>query len=143
MKARRQRRGRDQEAPPAPVPVPEQGVELAEPAPPYDAASADAADRATLIRACIYLRDRITSTALAQRLDQALEEVGVVTLQPVGEPFDPTWQEAAGVEPTQDPAHVGTVAMVETPGYADRGVLLRAPVVTVYQAAANIEGRPT
>jgi hypothetical protein len=35
--------------------------------------------------------------------------------------------------PTSDEALVGTIAAVESPGYADRGVLLRAPVVTVYQ----------
>jgi molecular chaperone GrpE (heat shock protein) len=94
-------------------------------------------ERAALIRACIYVRDRVTSTALARRLDQTLAEVGVTALNPIGERFDPTRHEAAGVETTDDPAHAGTVALVEVPGYADHGVLLRPPVVTVYQTRVD------
>src|SRR3954454_18396426 len=51
------------------------------PAPAPAAAAADA-DRTTLVQACIYLRDRVTSTALASRLDQALRQVGVSTVEP-------------------------------------------------------------
>ena len=154
MTGRKNRRGRDRGAPPAPAQLPEQPVD---PGPQYDAGhdgamrdlaaapgyaateypgpateyavpyepgtSIDAADRATLIRACIYLRDRITSTALAQRLDQALAEVGVVTLNPVGEPFDPTWQEAAGVEATHDPAHV---EQYQDPPFVEQVAVVRA-----------------
>jgi hypothetical protein len=90
-------------------------------------------DRGTLVRACIYLRDRVTSTALATRLDQALRQVGVSTVEPTGERFDPSHHEAGGALPTTDDALVGTIATVEAPGYADRGVLVRPPVVTVYQ----------
>ena len=36
--------------------------------------------------------------------------------------------------PSDDPTQIGRIAAVEVPGYADRGKLLRAPVVTVYQA---------
>jgi hypothetical protein len=103
---------------PAPAPVP--------------AATSDA-DRTTLVQICIYLRDRVTSTALASRLDQALRQVGVSTVEPTGERFDPSHHEAGGTLPTTDKALVGTIATVEAPGYADRGVLLRPPVVTVYQ----------
>jgi hypothetical protein len=101
-------------------------------APPPDAV-AGTAERATLVRVCVYLRDRVTSTALASRLDQALHQVGVSTVEPTGERFDPSHHEAGGTLPTTDAALVGTIAAVETPGYADRGVLLRPPVVTVYQ----------
>jgi hypothetical protein len=90
-------------------------------------------DRGALVQACIYLRDRVTSTALATRLDQALHQVGVSTVEPAGERFDPSHHEAGGALPTTDDALVGTIATVEAPGYADRGVLLRPPVVTVYQ----------
>jgi hypothetical protein len=90
-------------------------------------------DRGTLVQACIYLRDRVTSTALATRLDQALRQVGVSTVEPTGERFDPSHHEAGGALPTTDDALVGTIATVEAPGYADRGVLVRPPVVTVYQ----------
>ena len=90
-------------------------------------------DRSNLVQTCIYVRDRVTSTALANRLDQALTEVGVRTVEPTGERFDPGHHEAGGALPTTDEALVGTIAAVEAPGYADRGVLLRPPVVTVYQ----------
>jgi hypothetical protein len=90
-------------------------------------------DRTNLVQICIYVRDRVTSTALASRLDQALEQVGVRTVEPTGERFDPSHHEAGGALPTTDEALVGTIATVEAPGYADRGVLLRPPVVTVYQ----------
>ena len=99
---------------------------------PATAATGDA-DRTTLVQACIYLRDRVTSTALASRLDQALRQVGVSTVEPTGERFDPSHHEAGGTLPTTDKALVGMIATVEAPGYADRGVLLRPPVVTVYQ----------
>jgi GrpE len=90
-------------------------------------------DRSNLVQTCIYVRDRVTSTALANRLDQALAQVGVRTVEPTGERFDPSHHEAGGALPTTDEALVGTIATVEAPGYADRGVLLRPPVVTVYQ----------
>ena len=97
------------------------------------AAGTGDADRTTLVQACIYLRDRVTSTALASRLDQALRQVGVSTVEPTGERFDPSHHEAGGALPTTDDTLVGMIATVEAPGYADRGVLLRPPVVTVYQ----------
>ena len=96
-------------------------------------------DRASLVQTCIYLRDRVTSTALASRLDQALTEVGVAALEPAGERFDPGHHEAGGTVSTGDDALAGTIAAVEAPGYADRGVLLRAPVVTVYQLRRSPE----
>jgi len=92
-----------------------------------------APDRANLVRTCIYVRDRVTSTALASRLDQALAEVGVNPVEPTGERFDPSHHEAGGALATTDDQLVGTIAAVEAPGYSDRGVLLRPPVVTVYQ----------
>jgi len=103
------------------------------PAPAGTAAPVDQAGRGALIAACLYVRDRLTSAALAQRLDQGLAEAGVTMLAPVGERFDPARHEAGGTTPAPDPALDGTVAVVEIPGYADRGTLLRAPVVTVYR----------
>ena len=93
------------------------------------------AERAALIQACIYVRDRTTSKALAERLGAALQQVGVKTIEPAGARFDPAHHEAGGAAPSDDPAKVGTIAAVEVPGYADRGQLLRPPVVTVYQSA--------
>ncbi|OLB74182.1 MAG: nucleotide exchange factor GrpE [Actinobacteria bacterium 13_2_20CM_2_71_6] len=102
-------------------------------APAGSVAPASDPDRTSLVQICIYLRDRVTSTALATRLDQALAQVGVSTVEPTGERFDPSHHEAGGALPTTDDTLVGTIAAVEAPGYADRGVLLRPPVVTVYQ----------
>src|SRR5690348_7297994 len=61
-------------------------------------------DRGNLVQTCIYVRDRVTSTALATRLDQALAEVGVRTVEPTGERFDPSHHEAGGALPTTDEA---------------------------------------
>jgi GrpE len=101
------------------------------------------ADRATLVQAAIYVRDRVTSRALADRLGMALREAGVETLEPTGARFDPAHHEAGGAAPSDDPSKIGSIAAVEVPGYADRGGrILRAPVVTVYQGGAP-SGRPT
>jgi hypothetical protein len=93
------------------------------------------ADREALVRACIYVRDRLTSKALADRLGSALREVGVSAVEPAGERFDPSHHEAGGAAPSKDPEKVGRIAAVEVPGYSDRGRVLRPPVVTVYQPA--------
>ncbi|MGH3729411.1 MAG: hypothetical protein ACRDTU_11775 [Micromonosporaceae bacterium] len=90
-------------------------------------------ERSTLIQTCIYVRDRATSKALQDRLGWALQEVGVATVSPAGARFDPAHHEAGGSATTNDPSRVGTIAAVEVPGYIDRGVVLRAPVVTVYR----------
>ncbi len=95
------------------------------------------ADRARLVQVCIYTRDRCTSAALVERLGQTLEEVGVVTMAPDGQPFDPTRHEAGGSQVAPEPGAAGTIAAVEVPGYSDRGTVLRAPVVTVYRAAGR------
>jgi hypothetical protein len=99
------------------------------------------ADRAALVRACIYVRDRVTSRALADRLAAALRDAGVNVVEPVGERFDPARHEAGGATPAKDPTQTGTIAAVEVPGYVDRsGRVLRAPVVTVYQGGPG--GQP-
>lgn len=101
------------------------------------------ADRRALVQACIYVRDRVTSKALGDRLGTALAEAGVTTLEPTGVRFDPAHHEAGGAAPSNDPALIGSIAAVEVPGYLDRdGRVLRAPIVTVYQAARN-PGGPT
>jgi hypothetical protein len=96
------------------------------------------ADRGTLVQAAIYVRDRVTSKALADRLGTALRDAGVETLEPTGARFDPAHHEAGGAAPSDDPSKIGSIAAVEVPGYADRGGrILRAPVVTVYQGSAS------
>lgn len=90
-------------------------------------------ERGTLVQTCVYVRDRATSKAIADTLGRALQDVGVSTVAPVGARFDPAHHEAGGATPASDPAQVGTIAAVEVPGYVDRGIALRAPVVTVYR----------
>jgi hypothetical protein len=108
-----------------------------EPAPGAGRSPRSEADRATLVQAAIYVRDRVTSKALADRLGMALREAGVETLEPTGARFDPAHHEAGGAAPSDDLSKIGSIAAVEVPGYADRGGrILRAPVVTVYQSGA-------
>ncbi|MER7007677.1 nucleotide exchange factor GrpE [Dactylosporangium sp. NPDC000555] len=99
------------------------------------------ADRRALVQASIYVRDRVTSKALGDRLGAALQEAGVTTLEPIGVRFDPAHHEAGGTTPTNDPSLSGQISGVEVPGYLDRdGRVLRAPIVTVFQAARNAGG---
>ncbi len=102
----------------------------------------DRADRDLLIGTSLYLRDRLASAALADRLDRDLASVGVLPVAPLGERFDPSVHAAEGALPTTDAALVGTIAVVDAPGYADRGVLLRTPSVTVYQPAPATAEKP-
>jgi molecular chaperone GrpE len=90
-------------------------------------------ERTRLIDLCLYARDRVSSAAAAERVDAGLVELGVTPLRPDGQPFDPAQHEAAATVPTEDPALHGTVAETEVPGYADRGALVRPPVVSVYR----------
>jgi hypothetical protein len=115
-------------APPAgtgPIPV----GQLAEPA----RAAQASADRTVLVDACIWMRDRATSPALAQHLDGAFNRVGVSQVDATGQRFDPSVHEAGSVIAAGSPAEDGIIARTETPGYIDRGRLLRHPIVTVYR----------
>ncbi len=103
--------------------------------PPATPAETDRADRDLLVATSLYLRDRLTSAALIERLDRDLAKAGVVPVEPLGEKFDPAVHAAEGARPTTEQHLVGTIAVVDAPGYADRGVLLRPPTVTVYQPA--------
>jgi hypothetical protein len=115
-------------APPAgtgPIPV----GQLAGPARAVQAS----ADRTVLVDACIWMRDRATSPALAQHLDGAFARVGVTQVDATGQRFDPSVHEAGSVIAAGSPAEDGIIARTETPGYTDRGRLLRHPIVTVYR----------
>jgi hypothetical protein len=108
-----------------PIPV----GQLAEPA----RAAQAMADRSVLVDACIWMRDRATSPALAQHLDGAFGRVGVSQVDATGQRFDPAVHEAGSVIAAGSPAEDGIIARTETPGYTDRGRLLRHPIVTVYR----------
>ncbi|WP_163506182.1 nucleotide exchange factor GrpE [Fodinicola acaciae] len=90
-------------------------------------------DRKQLVDTLIYVRDRATSTALTDRIARDLQSIGVTEIRPNGEKFDPSRHEAGGSTDTTDPQQDGWIAGVETPGYLDRGRVLRLPVVTVYR----------
>jgi len=91
------------------------------------------AERAALIALCLYARDRVSSKAAADRIDTGLAEIGITTVRPDGEAFDPALHEAAASLPTDDPHLHNTVAETELPGYSDHGEAVRPPIVSVYQ----------
>ncbi|HEX5495518.1 MAG TPA: nucleotide exchange factor GrpE [Mycobacteriales bacterium] len=94
-------------------------------------------ERAALIDLCLYARDRVNSPAAADRIDAALVDLGVTALRPDGEPFDPARHEASAGVPTANATLHGTVAETEVPGYADRGRMVRPPVVAVYRCTGE------
>lgn len=108
-----------------------------------DAAAGEAAltqtvaDRAALVDACVWMRDRATSPALASHLDQTFQKVGVAAVDATGQRFDPTVHEAGATVAAPGPAEDGIIAGTQTPGYTDRGRLVRHPVVTVYRGQVH------
>lgn len=92
------------------------------------------AERESLVQLCIYALDRARSAGVAERLQEGLAGIGVSAIRPDGDLFDPALHEAGGTVPTQDLTMDGVVAETEVVGFADRGKLLRAPIVTVYKA---------
>ncbi len=119
------------------------------PDPPADPAPADSppadgpdvdqalAERRSLVQLCLYALDRARSAGVAERLEEGLAGVGVTALRPDGIRFDPAFHEAGGTVATTDETLDGLVAETEVVGFADRGELLRAPIVTVYSKAAQ------
>lgn len=94
-------------------------------------------ERRQLIELLMYAWDRARSPGVWERLTDGLAAVGVTVLRPDGEPFDPNAHEVGGIELTDDDALVDTVAETELAGFADRGVVIREPVVVVYRRAAG------
>jgi molecular chaperone GrpE len=90
------------------------------------------AERKSLVALCLYALDRARSSGVAERIEEGLAAVGVLALRPDGQRFDPTYHEAGGTLATEDDALDGVVAETEVVGFSDRGDLLRAPIVTVY-----------
>lgn len=100
---------------------------------PYGLLAQTLADRAALVRLCLYALDRARSEGVAERIERGLAGVGVTPVRPDGLPFDPSRHEAAGTVPTDDASLDGVIAETEVPGFTDQSRLLRAPVVAVYQ----------
>jgi hypothetical protein len=91
-------------------------------------------ERKALVQLCLYALDRARSPGVVERLEEGLAGIGVSALRPDGDVFDPSQHEAGGTVPTQDMTMDGVVAETEVVGFADRGRLLRAPIVIVYKA---------
>jgi molecular chaperone GrpE len=71
--------------------------------------------------------------ATLQLLVKALEKIGIVTINPVGEPFDPERHEAMLAQPSNT-AEPNSVLQVVQPGYEINGRLLRPARVIVAKA---------
>jgi molecular chaperone GrpE len=71
--------------------------------------------------------------ATLQLLAKALEKIGIVTINPVGEPFDPARHEAMMAQPSTT-AEPNSVLQVVQPGYELNGRLLRPARVIVSKA---------
>lgn len=71
--------------------------------------------------------------ATLQLLAKALEKLGVVSIDPVGEPFDPARHEAMMAQPSNT-AEPNSVLQVVQPGYELNGRLLRPARVIVAKA---------
>ncbi|MFO7301905.1 MAG: nucleotide exchange factor GrpE [Acidobacteriota bacterium] len=72
-----------------------------------------------------------------QQFLSTLEGLGVTRIDPLGQPFDPTFHEAVSTVPPADGLGEGYVAGVVKPGYLIEGELLRPAIVAVVGAAAG------
>src|SRR5262249_61359681 len=73
--------------------------------------------------------------ATLQLLAKALEKIGVVPINPLGEPFDPARHEAMLAQESAT-AEANSVLQVVQPGYEINGRLLRPARVIVSKAGA-------
>jgi molecular chaperone GrpE len=74
------------------------------------------------------------SEATLKLLSKALEKIGVVAINPAGEPFDPARHEAMLAQPSAS-AEPNSVLQVIQPGYEINGRLLRPARVIVSKGA--------
>jgi molecular chaperone GrpE len=76
--------------------------------------------------------------AINQLLHKALSDQGLETITPLGQPFDPQYHEALGMDPT-DAYPPNSVSMVLQSGYVLNGQLVRPARVRIAQAVAPTE----
>lgn len=91
----------------------------------------DARQRTTLARSLAELVPSMPD-ALVWQAEKALAEVGVRTVAPDGEPFDPDRHHVVGTEPVPPGGRENTIARTVRPGYADDKDILVYPKVVVY-----------
>jgi len=70
---------------------------------------------------------------IARKLEKALADAGIESVNPLGERFDPNVHEAVILTPTDDPELDETVSMVLLIGYRLGDRLLRPAQVAVYR----------
>lgn len=96
-------------------------------------------ERSKMIDLLLYARDRVSSPAVATRMDDNLSQLGIDVIVPrVGDRFDPQQHEASATVLTDDPSRHGTIAEIELAGYADGDRLVRHPIVTVYTTERDV-----
>lgn len=96
------------------------------------------AERDQMIGLLLYARDRVSSPAVATRMDESLAVLGITVIAPeLGEVFDASRHEASATVPTEDAARHGTIAEIEQAGYCDGDRVVRHPIVTVYSVDAD------
>lgn len=90
-------------------------------------------ERDKMIDLLLYARDRVSSPAVASRMDDNLAQLGIhVILPQVGDRFDPQQHEASATVFTEDADQHGAIAEIELAGYVDGDRMVRHPIVTVY-----------
>lgn len=107
---------------------------IAAPAPAL-AATDDRLDQLAL--SCLQLADAVTSPVLRADIDRALRTAGYQSLDPVGQPFDPSVHEAVERRDTTDARTHNVVAATYRAGWSGPRQLLRSPEVAVYLLEAS------
>ena len=90
-----------------------------------------------LALACLHLADSVTSPVLRADIDRALHTAGYQSLDPIGQPFDPSVHEAVERRHTTDARTHNVVAATYRTGWSGHGQLLRSPEVAVYRLEAS------
>jgi molecular chaperone GrpE len=75
--------------------------------------------------------------AVDMKVWKELQTAGLERIDPAGQPFDPTAQEAVSVLPAPSPEQEQTVSATFQAGYRFRGVLVRPARVQVYQGQGD------
>ena len=97
---------------------------------------AHAQDITPLVEAAAFVRDVVPNESLADRLGAGLAGVGIETIDPTGERFDPDQHHAIEATLPRTPADEGLVARTERVGYRRGTTVVRRPEVVVYRSGA-------
>jgi hypothetical protein len=92
-------------------------------------------ERETLVDACAWVYEAVSSPAIQQRLRSSLRQVGVELLAPESGPVDPSRHRRVGTERARDTWQSGQVARTVKLGLLDHDRVLRPADVIVYTNA--------